>query len=635
MHTVYREYERRKAAARRDRLRGRARARDPALRDATSRRAPTCATATAPSRSTSTRTSTCSSRRCSTCGSAPRDDLCVVGDDYQSIYAFTGASPRWLLGVRGAVPERDRRAAGGELPLDAAGARAREPARAAARRRREGAARDAADGPEPVLRPFATAGGRGRVARGRARAARGRRACRSRRRRSSAARTRAWPTSRRCCTRRACRSRARRCSARDAARRLLRLLDRDGSTGVAGRVRALALEAGWLEQLPDKLGDRELTRQADLARLVKLAEELDDGELTCAGFAAELRRRFDPGGEGARGVHLLTYHRAKGLEFDAVFLPRLDEKELPSRLARTDGRAGRGAAAALRRDHAREAAARAHVVAAAEPVPRRARRRDRSARRRRRRAPSARRGTSRPAAEALRRWRLERARADSVPPYVIFPDRTIDELLARRPSSPAELAAIHGLGPARLARFGDELFAVLQQVVSARRGPAGRAGRAAPRPRRRPPPPPPPSRRPAATRRSTTRSRPGAARRAADEDVPAFHVFANRVLAAIAEAKPRLARGAPRRPRRRPGEARALRRRGARPSRGSARGSRPELGPPASRAGTTVSSVVVRLGPREGASALLVTPATAFVFVSTQTCIAPSPSAWIRRTSVE
>ena len=34
----------------------------------------------------------------------PRDDLCVVGDDYQSIYGFTGASPRWLLGVPARFP---------------------------------------------------------------------------------------------------------------------------------------------------------------------------------------------------------------------------------------------------------------------------------------------------------------------------------------------------------------------------------------------------------------------------------------------------------------------------------------------------------------------------------------------------
>src|SRR6202043_3265799 len=34
----------------------------------------------------------------------PRDDLCVVGDDYQSIYAFTGASPRWLLGLERRFP---------------------------------------------------------------------------------------------------------------------------------------------------------------------------------------------------------------------------------------------------------------------------------------------------------------------------------------------------------------------------------------------------------------------------------------------------------------------------------------------------------------------------------------------------
>ncbi len=68
-----------------------------------------------------------------------RDDLCVVGDDYQSIYGFTGATPAYLL-----ADARPRDPAGDELPLDSGGARAREQARPTARRRREDAARGSA-----------------------------------------------------------------------------------------------------------------------------------------------------------------------------------------------------------------------------------------------------------------------------------------------------------------------------------------------------------------------------------------------------------------------------------------------------------------------------------------------------------
>ena len=111
-------------------------------------------------------------------------------------------------------------------------------------------------------------------------------------------------------------------------------------------MRAAALEAGWLEQLPDKLGERELVRQTDLARLVALAAEFDGD---AAAFVADLRQRFDPGGDGARGVNLLTLHRAKGLEFEAVFLPRLRGEGAAVEAGAHGRRDRRGAAAALRR----------------------------------------------------------------------------------------------------------------------------------------------------------------------------------------------------------------------------------------------------------------------------------------------
>jgi ATP-dependent DNA helicase RecQ len=137
----------------------------------------------------------------------------------------------------------------------------------------------------------------------------------------------------------------------------------------------------------------------------------------------------------------------------------------------------------------------------------------------------------------LRRWRLERARADEVPPYVIFPDRTIDELLARRPGSVAELSAVHGLGPARLSRFGDELLGVLMRAIES----AGDAGSA--RPRAEPVAPPPRAVLVTALDASDSDTYAALAtwrrRRASDEAVPAYHVFANRVLSAIAAAKPR------------------------------------------------------------------------------------------------
>ena len=62
--------------------------------------------------------------------------------------------------------------------------------------------------------------------------------------------------------------------------------------------------------------------------------------------------------------------------------------------------------------------------------------------------------------EKLRAKRLELARMQNEPPYVIFHDRTLAEMAARRPRSIDELGAIAGVGAAKLARYGEAFLAI-------------------------------------------------------------------------------------------------------------------------------------------------------------------------------
>jgi DNA helicase-2/ATP-dependent DNA helicase PcrA len=64
----------------------------------------------------------------------------------------------------------------------------------------------------------------------------------------------------------------------------------------------------------------------------------------------------------------------------------------------------------------------------------------------------------------LKAWRLEQARADKVPAYVIFTDRTLEELSSVRPSTVVELLAISGIGPAKVDRYGDQILAIIEQT---------------------------------------------------------------------------------------------------------------------------------------------------------------------------
>src|SRR4051812_3777182 len=67
-----------------------------------------------------------------------------------------------------------------------------------------------------------------------------------------------------------------------------------------------------------------------------------------------------------------------------------------------------------------------------------------------------------PLFEQLKAWRLEQAREQSVPPYVVFHDATLAAIAAARPRSVGELATIAGIGAKKLERYGEALLRLLR-----------------------------------------------------------------------------------------------------------------------------------------------------------------------------
>lgn len=71
------------------------------------------------------------------------------------------------------------------------------------------------------------------------------------------------------------------------------------------------------------------------------------------------------------------------------------------------------------------------------------------------------RGEEREQWEALRTLRRNLAQEHAVPPYVIFPDSTLLEMLRSKPTSMAEMGRVSGVGARKLERYGEAFLQVL------------------------------------------------------------------------------------------------------------------------------------------------------------------------------
>ena len=228
-------------------------------------------------------------------------------------------------------------------------------------------------------------------------------------------------------------------------------------------------------------------RTAALDTLLAILETIlagDPGAGTDA-FLEELSARDRAERHGsATGVNLLTYHRAKGMEWDAVFLPMLEEGSLPIHHAGEDP-----PALAEERRLLYVGITRARVHLALSWAERRTGTSGREGSRRPSRflddllPPRGTRITQLPDAvprtkvrrsdedsplvTALRAWRSARAKTDAVPAYVVAHDSTLLAIAEARPMSTAELRRVRGMGPAKLERYGDEILALTRQAGQA------------------------------------------------------------------------------------------------------------------------------------------------------------------------
>jgi len=237
-------------------------------------------------------------------------------------------------------------------------------------------------------------------------------------------------------------------------------------------VRELLEPLGLTAESPTGTKARE--RWEALAALVELVDEEVAARpaLDLRALVAELRQRADARHPPVvQGVTLASLHAAKGLEWDAVFLVGLTDTTIPIQHATTDEQL-----AEERRllyvgiTRARERLALSWALARS-PGQRRGRRPSRFLDGLRPAGavvvPRPKKKSAAPEAEdaelfgRLRVWRKRQADAQSVPAFVVFSDATLVAIADARPDSRTSLARVSGVGPAKLDRYAEPVLAVL------------------------------------------------------------------------------------------------------------------------------------------------------------------------------
>ncbi len=220
-----------------------------------------------------------------------------------------------------------------------------------------------------------------------------------------------------------------------------------------------------------------------------------NGRGTVAEFLEFLRaalRGQDDGGVADDAVELLTFHRAKGLEWDTVFVTGLERGLVPISHAQGDAEALDeerrllyvGLSRAERVLHVSWASERDRGGARAStrtPSPylvelERAVRGEppeetgRATNQRGARAAKARLAAAADAEltpddrrifDALVAWRLDVARAAGVPAFVVFDNKVLRSVARTRPGSTDELLAVAGIGPTKLERYGAAVLEIV------------------------------------------------------------------------------------------------------------------------------------------------------------------------------